>query len=574
MGHFTRYHSIQTRMLAGFAMMLLLQVGVSAAIWWATNAADVASAASSAADKSISVVGAALSRLDETQLRLADFLRSGDAVDRVRLLSAIANLDGSIKAAVIEGGTQSKLNQAAPKIRSRLDTAVDAATARREALASIVAIVSLYQNALVAISITGSQAPDRAIADATAVAVTASFQPLSATSRYMIDEDPTDEVNARTGLDTLRSDLEAILVSAPDVLPRLNRLVQVALGQIDRLTPALTELHRTIDARAQSLTDLQASVMQVTESLRDDMQVSKTEQDGRIQAMRLARANVRVSLVYSGALGLLLGGSIAVVIGLSITRPLGRLCDAMGRLAAGTLNITIPDYTRRDEVGRMAQAMEVFKKSMQRNVELKAAEDRLLTANAELVELARVDALTGLGNRRCFDETLAAELLHCARERMPLSLIMIDVDRFKVYNDTYGHQAGDVCLQRLSRVIGAAARRPLDLAARYGGEELAVLLPDADNASASIIAERIRLAIRDLRIEHRGNKDGLVTASFGVSTVYPARSQAMPKDMVSSADRLLYAAKAEGRDRVVAEPFDVDGAVAASRVMGTDTSAD
>ncbi|MGD0103707.1 MAG: diguanylate cyclase [Rhodopila sp.] len=556
---FDPMYSIQTRLLAGFLTMLLLQIAVSASIWWwATNNADVAGVASAAAERSIAVAGTALNRLNDTQLRLADFLRTGDAVDRAALEVAISGFGDAITGAGIERGTQGSLGQAAPKIRSRLDAAVEAAIARREALANIVAIVTVYQNALVVISITGSQSPNRATADATAVAVTASFRPLAAISRYLVNGDASEEDNANAGLDDLRLDLQAILTSSADVSPRLQRLVHVALGDTARLNPALAEVHRTSDAGVESLVRLRGSVTQVTETLREYMQATTSEHDERSRAMQRARAGVRLSLVWSGALGFQLGGGIAVVIGLSITRPLGRLSSAMGRLAAGALDTTVPERARRDEVGRMAQAMEVFKENMNRNVELKATEDKLLTANAELEELARVDGLTELANRRCFDETLETEFLHCAREQLPLSLILIDVDRFKLYNDTYGHQAGDGCLRELSLAAKRWARRPLDLAARYGGEELAVLLPNADNEAAAVIAEQIRLAIRELRIEHIGSAGGVVTASLGVATIYPSGSLGSPTEVVKRADQCLYAAKAQGRDRVVSESVRTD----------------
>jgi diguanylate cyclase (GGDEF)-like protein len=207
--------------------------------------------------------------------------------------------------------------------------------------------------------------------------------------------------------------------------------------------------------------------------------------------------------------------------------------------------------------------MEVFKESMIRNVELKVAESKLMTANAELEELARLDGLTGLANRRCFDRTLEAEFVRCAREGLPISVILLDVDRFKIYNDTYGHQAGDLCLQRLSLVVRNRTRKPVHLAARYGGEELVVLLPEVDTATAAAIAERIRIAIRDLQIEHRGNDSGVVTASFGVGTAYPSTDIGSPADMVRRADRCLYAAKAQGRDRVVSQLLDAEVDVAA-----------
>ena len=161
----------------------------------------------------------------------------------------------------------------------------------------------------------------------------------------------------------------------------------------------------------------------------------------------------------------------------------------------------------------------------------------MLEANRQLEELARVDSLTDLANRRRFDEALAIEFKRCARNELPLSLILIDIDRFKMYNDRYGHQAGDRCLQTLSRTAQRFARRPGDLAARYGGEEFALVLPDTQAENAAAVAERLRHAVEDLEMEHLDNPGGLVTASFGVATVYPARRVGEPGDLLRRADR-------------------------------------
>jgi diguanylate cyclase (GGDEF)-like protein/PAS domain S-box-containing protein len=184
----------------------------------------------------------------------------------------------------------------------------------------------------------------------------------------------------------------------------------------------------------------------------------------------------------------------------------------------------------------------------------KRAEDELLAANARLEQLARADGLTGLANRRRFDEALGVECRRCAREDRPLSLILFDIDHFKAFNDSYGHQAGDACLMAVAQVAADWARRPADLAARYGGEEFAVVLSDTRVGDAARLAESMSRSIRELRIEHAGAPNGVVTASFGVATIYPARRANGPKELVRRADELLYAAKARGRNLVVAEP--------------------
>lgn len=183
--------------------------------------------------------------------------------------------------------------------------------------------------------------------------------------------------------------------------------------------------------------------------------------------------------------------------------------------------------------------------------ELRRARDALETLNKTLNRLAMEDGLTGLANRRQFDVTLDNEFSRAMRETSTLALILMDVDRFKQYNDIYGHAAGDECLQLIGRTIASlASRRPGDLAARYGGEELAVLLPNTDVAGAAVLAERIRSAVRELKIVHAGSSDGFVTLSAGVEAFIPVLGQGQPKELIKAADKALYEAKTAGRNRV------------------------
>ena len=175
-------------------------------------------------------------------------------------------------------------------------------------------------------------------------------------------------------------------------------------------------------------------------------------------------------------------------------------------------------------------------------------------AQLELERLANHDGLTGIFNRRCFDERLHNEWSRASREKQPLSLIMIDVDHFKRFNDTYGHQAGDECLKKVAAVLEKQTYRPSDMAARYGGEEFAMILPAIDEEGASVVAHRIRDEIAALGIPHSGSDlMGLVTVSVGVATVRPVQGGKVD-ELVRLADEALYAAKGAGRHRVVAHP--------------------
>jgi diguanylate cyclase (GGDEF)-like protein len=171
--------------------------------------------------------------------------------------------------------------------------------------------------------------------------------------------------------------------------------------------------------------------------------------------------------------------------------------------------------------------------------------------NEALQTLARRDGLTGISNRRHFDELLDEEFRRARRLESSLALVMIDIDFFKGYNDRYGHQAGDECLRRVSTAVKHALLRPGDTAARYGGEEIVVLLPYSDAAGAMTIAERVRGAVAALAIEHLQSPHGVVTVSAGFSAMIPHGHNAAA-DLLSDADRALYQAKKDGRNQVCA----------------------
>jgi diguanylate cyclase (GGDEF)-like protein/PAS domain S-box-containing protein len=176
--------------------------------------------------------------------------------------------------------------------------------------------------------------------------------------------------------------------------------------------------------------------------------------------------------------------------------------------------------------------------------------EQLSNANRALENLATIDALTGISNRRRFDEFLKNEWQRMAREKQFLSVILCDIDYFKQYNDTYGHVAGDRCLQSVAQAINQTIKRPADLAARYGGEEIVLVLPNTPPEGAYKLAQKIANAVRELKIEHRtSNVSPYVTISVGVAGCIPDYSLS-PLTSIDLADIALYRAKKEGRDRV------------------------
>ncbi|CAN7332279.1 diguanylate cyclase [Bradyrhizobium sp. LjRoot220] len=172
-------------------------------------------------------------------------------------------------------------------------------------------------------------------------------------------------------------------------------------------------------------------------------------------------------------------------------------------------------------------------------------------AELALQTLAASDGLTGLANRRSFDQTLAMEWARAQRTRKPLSLLLCDVDHFKLYNDLHGHQKGDECLRAVADAIAKNAFRPADLSARYGGEEFAVIMPETDSAGACKLAERLREALSRARLPHGApGVAPFVTLSIGIATLVPSEDTRSDW-LLGQADQALYAAKYSGRNRVV-----------------------
>lgn len=217
------------------------------------------------------------------------------------------------------------------------------------------------------------------------------------------------------------------------------------------------------------------------------------------------------------------------------------------RAGANDYLVKLPD--RIELIARIRYHTRAYLDHVQRDVAysaLRESQRQLVNANLELERLTRIDGLTYLGNRRYFDEYMEVEWRRAMRIKATISLLMIDVDNFKYYNDTYGHLAGDEVLRRVAGVLQSGVSRAGDLVARYGGEEFAVVLLNASIEGARITGDRIRQGVHDLEIT---NGNGLVTISTGVATMVPTATTS-PNDLISAADVALFRAKAMGRNRV------------------------
>ena len=205
------------------------------------------------------------------------------------------------------------------------------------------------------------------------------------------------------------------------------------------------------------------------------------------------------------------------------------------------VQLTGPDYRLLDAHELLRASSEIHKLTTQ----------LLESANEKLQRLASLDGLTKLANRRLFDSYLDKNWRGLASSRSPLSLIMCDVDYFKLYNDTYGHQAGDACLQQIAKAISRAVRRTTDLVARYGGEEFSVILPNTDVEGSLSVAQRIRDEVKNCAIAHSASLvSQYVTLSLGVASTIPDAISG-PNQLIGAADAALYQAKQQGRDRAV-----------------------
>lgn len=230
--------------------------------------------------------------------------------------------------------------------------------------------------------------------------------------------------------------------------------------------------------------------------------------------------------------------------------------------AAGAMDYIKKPISRVELLARVSSALKVRKEIKERNArekELQETTRKLKEANKELEKMASLDGLTGLANRRLFDDLLEKEWKRARREGHQLGLIMVDIDHFKYYNDAYGHQAGDECLKKVAGKMSELLYRPGDTAARYGGEEFAAILPEADREGVGEVAERIRQGIKDLELEHKDSPvSSYVTVSIGAAYTESCQ-EAAAENLVEAADQALYSAKEDGRDNVkIAESVSCD----------------
>jgi len=257
-------------------------------------------------------------------------------------------------------------------------------------------------------------------------------------------------------------------------------------------------------------------------------------------------------------LAVIVGAVIGLMLARRIAAPVERISRRADRLALGELEQQLEHNSPIREVNQLGLSFSRMAGELRRlinNLEARVAErtEALQRANAELEGLSMLDGLTGIANRRRFDEVLESEWQRGRREQTPLALVICDIDYFKEFNDHFGHQCGDEALKAVARTLEASLHRPADLAARYGGEEFALILPNTDRDGAFRVAEAAREAIRQLNIQ-RDDLDGYdrVTISLGMAIAIPD-GEHEPDELINAADRQLYRAKEAGRDCTMAQ---------------------
>ena len=277
---------------------------------------------------------------------------------------------------------------------------------------------------------------------------------------------------------------------------------------------------------------------------------------------------IKESVLFAAAgivLTLLLMAVLSYRFGQSVVTPIEALTMVFRRLARGETVTDVDLSAASYEFRELSHAAQVFRRKNEQTErlllqyqELNEALDRrvnertreLEQANRQLEKLSRTDGLTGLANRRFFEEVLAQDWATVVRQGLDLAVIMLDVDFFKAFNDRYGHIAGDDCLRRLARILETTLRRKSDLAARYGGEEFIVILQDTDRDGALEIAESVRAAVAGLALPNQDSPHGHVTVSIGVAVRHPHDGVSGADQLVKLADEALYAAKRGGRNQV------------------------
>ena len=385
-----RLQSIRTRILGGFAALTLLQAGVAVAVWQAENRVDAATAADSAAEGSIAKIIAARAGLSTVQWRLANYARTGTAADRDLVEAALRSLHDLITQVGDLGDRSAALTSRVGEVHKALDAVITASTARRDETARLVQTGNELANGLLAFAQAVTKAPERITVEAAAQILATALQPLAYAQRFGFSSDETDYQVVLASLAKVRDGLKSLAQEGVTLTPRILRLQTTVNAGLDTMQPAMDKVAAATGTRTVALQNLDESAQQTRAMIADVLNQISAERTQRQQETVTARAAVRLTVIAAAAASGVIGVLLAFLVGLSITRPIGRLATAMRRLAGGSLDQDVPDRGRGDEIGAMAGAVQVFKDNMIRAEQL-AAEQQALKAAAAAAHKAAVN---------------------------------------------------------------------------------------------------------------------------------------------------------------------------------------
>ena len=373
------WHSISVRIFGCFLAMMLLQACLAAIILSLGVKVDALDAAELLAQTKAIQVRTTEAKLSEAEAAMNMFLRTGAVVDRTALLALSAEFGRLVGPAVADEATREALGEDNARFGSSVMGAVAALQGKREVEDSLLTNIKRLQNALTSLSEAAAGSPDRGVVGAVSATVALALRPCSALSAFLAEEEPGAKDSARAGFAALRDSLGTLQSSltAASSPGRLARLAQTAASLVADIEPALGALDTAIAAR-------KTGVMAVSASI-ERLRASMTRINGEIDAARLsilehasrARSTIRSAVIVTVILNCLLSAGVAAAVGVSITRPISRVASTMLRLAEGELSIAVPDRARPDEIGRMANAVQVFKEHMNLTVALAAEQERL-----------------------------------------------------------------------------------------------------------------------------------------------------------------------------------------------------
>jgi methyl-accepting chemotaxis protein len=384
-------HSIRARILGGFAALILLQAVVGAAVWRAESRVDVTTAAADAAVLRSERIGAVRAELSTVQWRLGNFVRTGAAADRDRVDAALgrlrdlmAQVSGADNAGAAPGtGTDgASLGAGIDATRAALDAVIAASLSRRDNLAKLSQVALEAENSLWALAQAATAAPERTTVDAAITIVAASLHPLVFTQRYALGGDDLDAQAVLAAVPRVQRHLAALPHDGVNAPPRLQRFAGYVTTALDGLRPALDQFGKSLAARGDTLARLDLAADQARKVIDDVQERLNVQREARRGETEAARRAVRMTVLAAAAASGLIGVALTSLVGRSITRPVARLAQTMRRLADGALDQEVPDRARRDEIGGMAGAVQVFKDNMVRAEQLTAEQEVLKAAAA------------------------------------------------------------------------------------------------------------------------------------------------------------------------------------------------